>query len=113
MKVHTNSIQGSLLRLSLDGDLDASSSVKVDEVIGNAIKNEQYQIIIDCNKLNYISSAGIGVFISHLEDFKQNEGDLVFFNMKPTVYSVFELLGLHKILPIVSSEQDAVNTIVA
>lgn len=109
MRIDQNPIAEGVLKLSIAGDLDAGSSMEVDRVFSDALQNKQYQIIIDCKLLDYISSAGLGVFISHKDDFEEKEGLFVFFDMNEKVYNVFELLGLHNIFKIVSNEHDAKN----
>jgi len=96
-----------LFKIAINGDLDASTVFKVDDVIRNAIKKQEYNILVDCKLLEYISSAGLGVFISHLDDVTAQKGKLVFFDMNETVYDVFKLLGLHNIFNIAKSESDA------
>ncbi len=99
--------QEDILRFAIAGDLDASSAIQMDDAIKRAFDNEHFQVVVDCQQLNYISSAGLGVFISHREDFRIKEGDLVFCNMKKQVYSIFELVGLHNIFSIVKNENEA------
>ena len=99
--------QEDILRLAIAGDLDASSAIDMDKAIKKAFDNERYRIVVDCKQLDYISSAGLGVFISYIEDFQKNQGAFVFCNMKTDVYSIFELLGLHNIFSIVKDENDA------
>ncbi len=98
-----------LLTLAIEGDLDAASSIEMDNVIKAAYVGQKYHILINCKLLNYISSAGLGVFISYLEDFKAQRGSFVFFEMNEEVYGVFELLGLHNIFNIVKTETEAKN----
>ena len=62
---------------------------------------------INCKDLKYISSAGLGVFVSYLEDFKAKNGKFVFHNMSESVFNVFQILGLDKIMSIVKDEQEA------
>ncbi len=106
MKI-TKSLDEGLLKLGIDGDLDASSAVQVDDVIQSAFDEERYHILVDCKDLKYISSAGLGVFISHLEDFKSKSGAFVFYHMNDNVYNVFQLLGLHQLFAIVTDETEA------
>ncbi len=96
-----------VLKLSIKGDLDASSAITMDDVIKKAYTDNQYKILVNCSLLDYISSAGLGVFISYLEDFERKDGFFVFCGMNENVYSVFELLGLHNIFNIVNSEKEA------
>jgi anti-sigma B factor antagonist len=106
MKI-TQHASADTLTLLLDGELDASSSVSLD---GELTKPEtlQYQkVLINCQKLHYISSAGLGVFISHLQQFQDAGVKLVFFNMQEKVHNVFEILGLDTLMTIVPSESEA------
>jgi anti-sigma B factor antagonist len=96
-----------ILTILLKGELDAKSSIELDETIKLALKLEQTRIIIDCQELYYISSAGLGVFISHLDDLKSYGGKFVFYGMNSAVYNVFEILGLHTIMEIVRDRFEA------
>ena len=107
MEIYQSKMSDGILILSIAGDLDAGSSIEMDRVISEALKNKHYRIFIDCKMLNYISSAGLGVFISHKENVEEKDGSFVFYHMKEKVYNVFELLGLHNIFSIVSNEHDA------
>ncbi len=95
------------LTLSLDGELDASSSVLLDTELAKPETLQFQKVLIDCQKLNYISSAGLGVFISHLQQFQDAGVKLVFFNMQDKVHNVFEILGLDALMTIVPSEAEA------
>ncbi len=95
-----------LLTILLDGELDASSAISVDDVIKEAYDREQYNIVFDCQELKYISSAGLGVFVSYLEEFKEKNGQLLFFGMSDSVYEIFRILGLDRILNIFKSKMD-------
>ncbi len=91
------------------GELDASSSIYMDEKIGNMIPDGRVNIHIDCSDLTYISSAGLGVFISYLDDIQKLKGKLVFSDMRETVRDVFDLLGLTTLVPIVNTQTEAAH----
>jgi anti-sigma B factor antagonist len=95
------------LTLALDGELDASSSVLLDTELTSPEVLKYQKVLIDCQRLNYISSAGLGVFISHLQQFQDAGVKLVFFNMQEKVHNVFEILGLDALMTIVPSEAEA------
>jgi len=95
------------LTLSLDGELDASSSVLLDTELSKPDILDNEKILIDCQRLNYISSAGLGVFISHLQRFQDANTKLVFYNMQDKVHNVFEILGLDSLMTIVPSQAEA------
>jgi anti-sigma B factor antagonist len=95
------------LTLLLDGELDASSAVVLDTELNKPELLHYKKVLIDCQKLSYISSAGLGVFISHLQRLQDSKVKLVFFNMQEKVFNVFEILGLDSLMTIVSTEQEA------
>lgn len=65
------------------------------------------KILVDCQNLHYISSAGLGVFISHLQRFEDAQIKLIFYNMQDKVRNVFEILGLDLLMTIVSDYEEA------
>ena len=83
--------------LRVTGQIDASSSIHLDNQLKNAIE-EFKKIIIDLQELEYISSAGLGVFIYYLDEIKEKNIKLVLFGLSDKVYQVFEILGLHELL---------------
>ncbi len=85
------------------GELDANSSILMDEKIQELVDREVYRLHIDCSKLQYISSAGLGVFISFLDELHERGGKFVFSNMSDNVRKVFDLLGLAQLVTIVES----------
>lgn len=97
------------LTLALDGELDASSSVALDTELTKPEVLNYRKVMIDCQRLNYISSAGLGVFISHLQRFQDAGVKLVFFNMQEKVHNVFEILGLDSLMTIVPTQQEATS----
>ncbi|MDE0471974.1 MAG: STAS domain-containing protein [Ekhidna sp.] len=95
--------------ISVKGEIDAGSSILLDNAFREALKNNKKKIAADLSELEYISSAGLGVFISYLEEFSANNIQLVLFGIKESVKQVFDILGLEKLLLIVKTEKDAMN----
>ena len=100
-------IKENTIILTLDGELDASSSVMLDEELSDPEIMEYSKILVDCKNLHYISSAGLGVFISHLQRFEDAHIKLIFYNMQDKVRNVFEILGLDLLMTIVSDYEEA------
>src|SRR5918912_3368252 len=84
----------------LIGEIDASSSIELDLAIAKSVGEGFTKILIDCNSLEYISSAGLGVFMSYIEEFKDKNISMVLFGMSDKVANTFEILGLHELLKI-------------
>ncbi len=91
----------------VNGEIDAESSIYLDNAFKEALENGERKVITDLTKLKYISSAGLGVFISHLDSFNTEGVKLVLFGISETVKQVFDILGLEKLLQIVKTESEA------
>lgn len=86
--------------LALIGEIDASSSIELDLAIARSVGEGFNKILIDCSALEYISSAGLGVFMSYIEEFKDKNITMVLFGMNEKVANTFEILGLNELLTI-------------
>ena len=95
--------------IAIHGEIDAGSSIYLDDALKAALENGEKKIVADLSGLHYISSAGLGVFISHVDEFKLHEIKLVLFGINETVKQVFDILGLEKLLTIVNTKEEAVE----
>lgn len=97
MKI-TTEVKDKGLMIFLDGEMDASTSILVDLEINKFYHLDLRNLWIDCRQLHYISSAGVGVFISHLQKFQDKQKNFVLVGLKPKIRSVFTVLGLDPLL---------------
>jgi anti-sigma B factor antagonist len=93
--------------LALIGEIDASSSIELDLAIAKSVGEGFTKILIDCSSLEYISSAGLGVFMSYIEEFKDKNINMVLFGMNDKVANTFEILGLNELLTIGKDKSEA------
>lgn len=89
------------------GEIDASSSIELDLAIAKSVGEGFRKILVDCSSLEYISSAGLGVFMSYIEEFKDKNVVMVLFGMKEKVANTFTILGLADLLQIKNTKQEA------
>jgi len=94
--------------LEVRGEIDASNSVLLDEAISALVKKGAKSVLVDCTELDYISSAGLGVFMSYLEDFAENNISMKIFGLAPKVLEVFRILGLDQLITISSDKASAI-----
>ncbi len=92
--------------LFVNGEIDASSSIHLDSAMRESIDKNK-NIITDLTGLIYISSAGLGVFMSYLQELEANNLKLVLFGMNEKVYETFEILGLDQLLIIKKTIEEA------
>lgn len=96
--------------LKLAGEIDASNSVNVDSSIQDILQNEPKKLLVDCSHLEYISSAGLGVFMSYLEEFQEKNIEMVIYGLKDKVFQVFHILGLDQLIVIKQDKIAALAT---
>jgi anti-sigma B factor antagonist len=89
------------------GEIDASSSIELDLTIAKSVGEGFTKILVDCGALEYISSAGLGVFMSYIDEFKDKNLKMVLFSMSEKVANTFEILGLYDLLTIAADKAEA------
>lgn len=94
------------------GEIDASSSIELDLTIAKSVGEGYTKILVDCSALEYISSAGLGVFMSYIEEFSDKNIKMVLFGMSERVVNTFEILGLSELLVIVENKEEAMKRLV-
>ncbi len=93
--------------IAIIGEIDASSSIELDLAIAKSVGEGFKKILVDCSALEYISSAGLGVFMSYIEELRDKNIRLVLFGMKERVLNTFSILGLADLLNIRDTKQEA------
>lgn len=93
----------------LEGFLDAHTAPILEKAISNLIENKKINLLFNFSKLEYISSAGLGVFMSFIEEIREQKGDIKMSSMSEKVFSVFDLLGFNILFDINSDEELLIN----
>ena len=89
--------------LYLNGYLDAHTAPNLESAIAEILEAKDFKIIVDFTNLDYISSAGLGVFMVFIEEIRESGGDIKLCSMSPKVFSVFDLLGFPMLFDICDS----------
>ncbi len=91
------SLTDGLLKLSLSGHIDSANAPAAEEEIRAAQAHGPVdRIVIDCEDLQYISSAGLRVILRLRKAVK----DTSLVNVSPEVYEVFEMTGFTEMMDI-------------
>ena len=93
--------------LEVKGEIDASSSIHMDNALKETLERGCTKIIVNMEGLEYISSAGLGVFMSYIEDFKEKNVKFAMYGLSEKVLNVFQILGLDQLLEITGSKNQA------
>jgi len=93
--------------IRVDGVIDTLTASELEEVIDSLLKRDRYHVVIDLAGVDYISSAGWGIFISHIKEVRANGGDIKLAGMISNVHEIYELLEFDNVLAAYPSVDDA------
>jgi anti-sigma B factor antagonist len=95
--------------IALEGFVDAHTAPQFENTIQSEIDAGHDRIIVNCEKLNYISSAGLGVFMSFIEEVRERGGDIKICGLVPKVRHTFEILGFQDIFEMLDDQPAAIK----
>jgi len=101
--------QSDISIIRVGGYIDTTTSSELERALDSLLKAGIVRVIIDLGSVDYISSAGWGIFISEIKGIRERGGDLKLARMIPDVYEVFELLEFNYILKAFDTVEDAVR----
>ncbi len=100
---------GSITVLAVCGELDAHTAPELESAIKKCRDEGKTHLIVHGGELEYISSAGLGVFMAFIEEIRSLGGDIKICALQPKIFDVFDLLGFPLIYHIVETEEEAVS----
>jgi anti-sigma B factor antagonist len=103
----TEKKSGEVCILAFAGRLDAYSANEVEKKVDALIESGQVRMVLNLDKLEYISSSGLRVFLAQLKKARKGQGDLKLACMKPYIKEVFDIAGFTQLFNIFDSEDTA------
>lgn len=95
---------------SLFGFVDRHTIAQLDETLSGLMEEGKACVVVDCAELTYISSNGMGVFISYVSKARGMGGDIRLCNMRDIARTVITMLGLHRLFEVFESREEAVGS---
>ena len=100
---------GAVSVLNVKGFLDAHTAPELENAFNTLLDEKQYKVVVNFKDLQYISSAGLGVFMAYVETMRENNGDIKFSNLKDDVYNIFDLLGFPLLYEFYKDQTEAIE----
>ena len=91
-------LQGEILNVSVEGRLDTSTAPNLEAELKSSLDGVA-SLILDFNKLEYISSAGLRVVLAAQKTMSK-QGEMKLVGVNDEVMEVFEITGFVDILTI-------------
>lgn len=99
--------KGSVLVVSITERVDSVTSPELERHLAGLAQAGERTVLVHCGGLNYISSAGLRVFLSTAKKLKAAGGKLLLCSLNGMVKEVFLMSGFYDILNIYDSEDKA------
>lgn len=101
---------GDVTVISPQGFINAHTVREFEQALNRALEGGNEKILINGSGLAYIASAGLGVIMGLIEDFRAKGGDIRLAELNDTVENIFEVLGFNHLVKVLSSENEGVES---
>ena len=107
--LQTKQVEDKLI-VYLEGRLDVSVANEVEEELSRLIDQEnQKHIILNMDKVEYMSSSGFRACIATLRKLNARDGSLKLTNIRPSVKRIFDVIELTSLFDIYESKEEALK----
>jgi anti-anti-sigma factor len=100
-------LQPGICELTIKGSVDWANYSKLKSAVDEVLKRGIYRIIVNLKEMAYISSTGVGCFLSMIDAADSHSGGVVLVQVSPEVRNAFNILGLSEMVRFADSTQAA------
>ena len=101
---------GNVNIIYLSGRLDAYAANDVEQKLDSLVAEHQVNLVINLERLEYISSSGLRVLLAGIKRVKKEQGDIRLACLQPYVKEVFDIAGFTQLFLMFDTEEEAVNS---
>ena len=84
----------------IQGRLDTPAAVKAQQEITPLLENADKEILLDCSRLEYISSSGLRLFLTIRKETAAKGGKVIIQNVSDDIKKVFMMTGFFNLFDI-------------
>jgi anti-sigma B factor antagonist len=97
--------------LFVSGKIDAVTSKDLETALIGLIDQNKKFLVIDMEKVEFLSSSGLRVLMASLNKLKRKDGDLLLAALQPFVKDVFFLTGASRFFSIYPNQGEAIKSL--
>jgi len=101
-------VTGDVTVVVLPARIDAVGAKDVEAQLNGSFDNGVRKLVADFGGTEYISSAGLRVFLAALKYLEKNDGRIALCALAPFVAEVFDVSGFSTLFEIVATREEAV-----
>ena len=103
--------QDRALVVSVSGRIDSGNARDFQSEMDGLLDKGGRGVILDCEQLSYVSSAGLRVLLRVTRHLDQKHVPFVVCSLSPMISEVFQISGFDRIIPVATSRADALDTL--
>ena len=107
MSQHESKHLPGVVVLRVKGSIDSDTAPRFEKQLDELLQAKQYRLLVDLKDVDYISSAGIGVFVGMLQAFRDHRGgDLKAMRASKKIMKIFASIGMDDMIDFYPEEAD-------
>lgn len=99
--------EGGVTLVALEGELDTGTAQDVQKQLAALIDQGRTRLLLDFEKLDFITSAGLRVLLATTKRLRGMGGDLRVCNLNEAVAEVFDISGFSSLLRVFGTRAEA------
>jgi anti-anti-sigma factor len=101
---------GTCVIVGISGRLDTTNYTILEKRLSEMTDNGQDKILVDCTKMDYISSSGLRILLMILKKVNVMKGRFVLCGLQENIREIFEISGFTSIFEIHTNRDEALKT---
>lgn len=110
MPIESHRDSGTLI-IQTEERVDSANAQAFYQELDSAIESDDRAVVMDMERLAYISSAGLRVILQTARKLQQQNAKFAICSLSGTVREVFEISGFDRVIDIHPSQADAVAAV--
>ncbi|NTU30159.1 anti-sigma F factor antagonist [Brevibacillus sp. HB1.1] len=99
-----------VLVIRLQGELDHHTAEELRKKADDLLRTSTIRhIVLSLADLTFMDSSGIGVILGRYKQISARSGEMYVCSINPTIYRIFEMSGLFKVIKFRENEADALH----
>ena len=94
--------------VDVEGEIDIYSAPRLRELLIDLVSTNNYQLIVDLDKVGFLDSTGLGVLVGGLKRVRPHDGWLDLVCTQERILNIFRITGLTQVLGIYQTVDQAI-----
>ena len=94
------------LTLTIHGELDALTAPRLCDVVDEAIASGVVDVVVDCRRMEFMDSAGVGALLDLNKQLANRGGALILFGVMGSVLQTLATTGLDRVFHVIEAPTD-------